>query len=396
MITQETLQALVDSWDDAEYSKMSEAVGPEDQERKKAGENYHRKLLEELYFLMEHYFSQYELNVPRLFIDVLLDWLGQFESNNCVLAGAGMPSALETEQRYAFVLARKVLFFNRNQIISLLSEVWGNIKKELLRLASDRLSLCLSELVFRTNSISDELDRSLFVPLSDSGHFMEFRHHCIPEGRSSMLIPCVDRLLLPVDLHAVDFIEGVKREYQHRPNLFIIEDFSGSGTSAKGKIKKIIDNYNFANIYFCPLIITDMAKESLGGLVGYAEKHDIRFGMLPGISLGEEYSIASADSERIWTSAEREALARISEKYFRSHFKDNAYLYSDHKNPEPSQATPLGFGNCGLPLVLYSNCPNNSLPILWADNNGWRPLFHRYERYVSIVKETGGPSDRKD
>ena len=40
---------------------------------------------------------------------------------------------------------------------------------------------------------------------------------------------------------------------------------------------------------------------------------------------------------------------------------------------------PLGFGNCQALVVFENTCPNNSLPILWADgtNGDWRPLFSR-------------------
>jgi hypothetical protein len=386
----------VDTWDEEEYTYMGRGGLPKDpkeNEERKNRENYHRKVLEELDFLVGHFFSQYELNKPRPFIDVLLDWLGQFEGRIGNQEGDDASSSLNLEQRYAFILARKILFFNRNQMISLLIEVWGNIKKELLRIASERLSLSVSELIFRIDSINDELDKSLFTPLSDSSHFMEFRHHCIPEGRSDVLMPCMDRLLLPVDIRATQFIKKMKERYRHKSSLFIIEDFSGSGGTAEGKIKKIIDNYHFRNIYFCPLIVTDMARKVLENLIPYAGENKINFRVLGGIVLGDEYSVAYTESDRIWNPEEREAITKISKKYFNTHFRRNAYLYRDYKNPEPSQSTPLGFRNCGLPLVLYSNCPNNSLPIIWADDNGWKPLFRRHDRHVLNLAESEGQFD---
>jgi hypothetical protein len=48
----------------------------------------------------------------------------------------------------------------------------------------------------------------------------------------------------------------------------------------------------------------------------------------------------------------------------------------------------LGFGKCGLPLVLEHNTPNNSLALLWADTVGgegkhaMRPLFRRRQRHT--------------
>lgn len=38
---------------------------------------------------------------------------------------------------------------------------------------------------------------------------------------------------------------------------------------------------------------------------------------------------------------------------------------------------PLGYGNLDLAVVFERGCPNNSLPILWSDKGGWKPLFPR-------------------
>lgn len=48
----------------------------------------------------------------------------------------------------------------------------------------------------------------------------------------------------------------------------------------------------------------------------------------------------------------------------------------------------LGFGKCGLPLVLAHNTPNNSVALLWAETSGkdgkhaMRPLFRRRQRHT--------------
>jgi hypothetical protein len=43
------------------------------------------------------------------------------------------------------------------------------------------------------------------------------------------------------------------------------------------------------------------------------------------------------------------------------------------------RGNPLGFGDQGLLLSLQNNCPNNTLPIFWANGeyagNPWLPLF---------------------
>lgn len=47
-----------------------------------------------------------------------------------------------------------------------------------------------------------------------------------------------------------------------------------------------------------------------------------------------------------------------------------------------------GFSECGLPLVLEHNTPNNSIALLWAETAGgdnkraMRPLFRRRQRHL--------------
>lgn len=42
-----------------------------------------------------------------------------------------------------------------------------------------------------------------------------------------------------------------------------------------------------------------------------------------------------------------------------------------------SKRHPKGYGECGLAIVLYHQCPNNSLAVLHSSSNQWDPLFPR-------------------
>jgi len=44
-----------------------------------------------------------------------------------------------------------------------------------------------------------------------------------------------------------------------------------------------------------------------------------------------------------------------------------------------------GFANCGLPVVLAHNTPNNSLYLLWAELQGLRALFPRVSRHRKLT-----------
>jgi len=382
---EEELNKLVEIWDNREYeiNQLSLPESPEEHKERKKNENRHKNILEDIFFLEKQFFEDYELNSHERFKEIFLKWLNQFNGK----VEFNDDEILNTEKRYAFILARNIIFINREQILSLINEVWNRIKREFLRIESKNSNEPIFKLIFKTEIVLNELNFSIFVPLSDSSHFMEFRHHCLPsETKEKYVIPCIDRLMLPLEASAEELLEIEKESYKNKKNLFIIEDFAGSGTTAFNKIKRIIEKYDFRNVFFCPYIITITAKKKINNLISVANKLNKNFKIISGIIIGDEHSIEGDEGLRPFQEGEKKALRSISKNYFDKYFNDNGYLYLDFNKSNPKQPTPLGFKNGGFAITLYSNCPNNSLPIIWCDLNGWIPLFRRSERYAKRLK----------
>lgn len=59
------------------------------------------------------------------------------------------------------------------------------------------------------------------------------------------------------------------------------------------------------------------------------------------------------------------------------HFASREKIRILHYCRSASKDRPLGFGDCGLVIVLSHQCPNNSLAILQATSTEWEPLFSR-------------------
>jgi hypothetical protein len=71
-----------------------------------------------------------------------------------------------------------------------------------------------------------------------------------------------------------------------------------------------------------------------------------------------------------------EVVTQWLRKYTDKEIVDNHFRKGKHDKPY------LGFDECGLPLVLYHNTPNNSLPILWQEGDRKiRGLFPRVSRH---------------
>jgi len=48
---------------------------------------------------------------------------------------------------------------------------------------------------------------------------------------------------------------------------------------------------------------------------------------------------------------------------------------------QPGVCSPLGYMNGQYAFGFFYNTPDNTLPIFWADNQGWSPIMKRYEKY---------------
>lgn len=376
-MTEDDLHQLIERWDIQEYDLRATSfpADPDDFRDSKKHQDRHRKCFDEIMFLDRIFYSNYEPNHPRSFIDIFLRWIEQF---NGIIGDHDTDSLLSHESRYALFLSAKILFFNREQMRALLEEVGSKIRGELVSLASRVNGRTYVDIAYNYELVMDHFNSSLFVPLSDSSHFMEFRHHFLPKGTfSHMVLSNLEILLYAIKQNSVADLQA---QYADKRNLFIIEDFSGSGTTAI-KIRKVIAAYDFMNIYFCPFIITQTACHKLNELRDFATHCGKNFKVIYGLYLGDEYSITSNNNSTIWSDDERRALRVISEKYFKSHFRVNGYLYNDFQHTPPIRPCYYGFKDCGLAICFYSNCPNNSLPIMWSDDEGWNPLFKRHEKY---------------
>ncbi len=63
-------------------------------------------------------------------------------------------------------------------------------------------------------------------------------------------------------------------------------------------------------------------------------------------------------------------------EYFDDSIIDEHYKRGKHDRPY------LGFNECSLPLVLSHNTPNNSIPLLWfEEDRKHRGLFPRVPRH---------------
>jgi len=147
--------------------------------------------------------------------------------------------------------------------------------------------------------------------------------------------------------------------------LVFLDDFVGTGNSVREYFTTLAPDLHAARafkplrIFFIAVSGFADAKRSIEERLAELSLEDVVVRICDPL---DETACCFNERSRVFTStAERDAALRLA---------------IDHGSRLVNDA-PLGYGNCQATVVFESSCPNNSLPILWAESNSWTPLFKR-------------------
>lgn len=133
-------------------------------------------------------------------------------------------------------------------------------------------------------------------------------------------------------------------------SVVFLDDFVGTGNQAVTAWQKMFQELTteIGNVYLV----------TIGAFRGGSERitNETRIQLLAHRSLGNRDSIFHDDC---------------------THFSNNEKTRILHYCKIASPASPRGFGDCALVVVLYHQCPNNSLAVLHTSSQAWEPLFPR-------------------
>ncbi len=343
----------------------------------------------DLQALAAYKFDEYQQFSPGMrFIESLALWLEQFETDQ--------------EKRVAFDFVRnRVVFVSAAEVTHLVAISYPDVIRPLLttRVAKEKqipdwfVSKILESVNFRVL-----LRQSLFLGLSDGSHTDVFRR-CNPEISHEQVLRTQEisreRALemtnsLKSDLESILGREPSAVESRFRM-VFLLDDFSGSGISylrmepegsggaPKGKIANFYRNVLDEKGELSGLLSPSDLSVSLVLYMGteHAKRHleamsQSVFGNIP---FTVHIVHLLRDSTDIKGNGDAAFIAILS-KYYDSSIETRHYLRGRHEKPY------MGFDECALPLVLYHNTPNNSVPLLWFDESRrFRGLFPRVSRF---------------
>jgi hypothetical protein len=203
--------------------------------------------------------------------------------------------------------------------------------------------------------LAEAVRRTWFCPITDSMRINGFYHlnHITgrdyrPDWRSLQKFGSTGKLL--------EFIAA-----EHIERIVLIEDFIGSGEQAGNAMK-------FAAGLGLPLLIVPLIVCPPGvdaGAVLQADFPNLTFDPVLPLSRA---AFVTPDP----VHGEVPIFARI---------RDIATATFDRvKVGAPAYVGAFGFGDTAAVIVLYTNCPDNTLPMVYSDSAEWEPLFPRASR----------------
>lgn len=338
-------------------------------------------------------YDEYQQFSPGMrFVESLAIWLSQFEPSERKIAYEFIKKRLifisSAEMAHFVTMAFPDIIYP--QIISEVGSMIGEPDSKVVKIST---SMEYKEL----------LRQSLFLGLSDGAHIDIFRRTNLCISQEQVWISYelsknkVDELLRKLN----ESLKSIGGPLTYRTDnkfkmLFLLDDFSGSGTSYfrkegvpptyHGKIVKILHQifslsqdsalgalFNIDDVKVCIVlyVATTQALQAIQEAISdFCKSHKI-----PESRCHAEAVFTLPESIKVSDETDKEMI-KILQKYFDNDIIDEHYKKGRHDKPF------LGFDECSLPLILSHNSPNNTIPLLWFDENKkYRGLFPRVSRH---------------
>lgn len=292
------------------------------------------------------------------------------------------------EQIYALYLLSRMMYFSMSNIRCLLKAVYRDLYRypiieEIRKNNHDTLDDAVIEREFKK-----ELEKTLFFGMGDaseSGSFLLY--HFRQENNLPLhLFKTMDKVL---KYDNVKKVVSLNPDYAHYTRFVFIDDVCGSGSQATGDdsfMKRNVTHLKAflpkANVSYYMLFGLSKGLEAVKNSKLYND-----FGAI--ITMDDTYQCFGDNSRYFGVDVPHSKMevAKMAMDYgypLAEYIGKSKKLtpFTDPKLHEYAYSHQLGFGNCQLLLSLEYNTPDNTLPIIWfdEDENMWKPIFKRYNK----------------
>jgi len=313
-----------------------------------------------LQFLAQRKYDRYDLfSSGETFLSRLMQWLENFDVK---------------DRQTAMEIVDSLKFVSQYEMKELAVATFEGIRTSLFstrRLSDENWRVYMES---REQMIGEELSKSIFMACADDILFDYFRRYAMQQ----VSVFNKDNF---VEYYKID--EETRIDLPEYKRIFLIDQLSGSGITAirkedsgwKGKIPTFFEiwkeDVKDCDIYYCPYLQGPASKQHLEASLPVWTKDIGRqksVKVLPTCSISVSSCLSSDEGLTIDETLPVANLCR-DDRYF-SKFVDDRHI-------RKGGAAYYGFGRAGLTLVLQSNCPNNTIPLIWHSYNDWFPLFPR-------------------
>jgi hypothetical protein len=258
-------------------------------------------------------------------------------------------------QRELFNIIPNIMFIGEKEFDSLYRSAY---RESVCRWIIEKENIDILSITVQAE-MNNEIHQTWFCSATDSFKIADFCHinHIVeneyrPDWRSLAKLASSSQ-----DIHAYILQENVR-------NIVILEDFVGSGSQFLGNkrhpgILKFIQTLKIdCNILLVPLLLCPKGQSNIQIEINNLKMNN-RVSLKPVMSLPNELFITSNDRQRS---------PRVFDLIQKAH---KIGKFKTHKH---------GYKNTGALIVMNSNCPNNSIPLIHEETPTWKPLFLRSSR----------------
>lgn len=293
-------------------------------------------LRDRLIWLKSELFDEYEPNLYQSFDDCLANWLSNVTDDN--------------SRKFMFRLLEHFFFVGKQQFDSLSRSAFSD---QTIRWIVDILNLDICDTNLNTH-IEEAINHTWFCPITDSMRINSFLkvnrirgHDHRPDWRSLREFADSEKLRSYVSKEKIN-------------QIVLLEDFVGTGAQMRKTVIWASETLPKTPILVIPLICCPSGLETGNDI---ADNHD-NISFSPCLSLRREFFV-----EEVAQSGEPKVFSEIREI-----INSMKHRLGDWKHH------PFGYRGTGALVALFSNCPDNTLPMIHDHSDQWSPLFSRIRR----------------
>jgi hypothetical protein len=338
-------------------------------------------------------YDEYQQFSPGLrFLESLALWLHQFDQDDREIA-------------YRFLMSNLV-FCSASEMDHFVETAYqDHVRPILLASSASEQAVNMHQVGRIANSVPFRMlqRQTLFLGLSDGARIDAFRRanpdlnheqicqtHELSKGR-------VNDLLDKLSEHLAG-INGKPRTKATFRAIVLLDDFSASGSSyystkddgtPSGKVAKFLQE--IADTTSQLHLLCDPTGIDVAIVIYMATEHAISHlrkalkGTINGVRITYVETVQSVpDRMKVTRGDAAVEFTRLVDKYYNDAV--DKIVFDVHMKKGKSPDSKYGYADCGLPVVLHHNTPNNALGLLWFyENCEIRGLFPRVQRHREMA-----------